>query len=81
MKTEETKKNKVIEKAEINPYFATITATKTNLYALPTSKSEVLCELKNGFTYIIIEEEKGFGKLKSGVGWISLKDIEVTENI
>lgn len=67
--------------AKIKPYYATITAKNTGIYETPSKGAKVVCELRRGFTYIITEEEKGFGKLESGAGWILLKDTELVENI
>ena len=36
------------------------------------TNNPVVCVLKKGGVYTIVDESNGFGKLKSGAGWISL---------
>lgn len=57
-------------------YVVKITATTLNVRAKADSTSSVVTTVKKGEKYTIVEESKGFGKLKSGNGWISLKYTE-----
>jgi hypothetical protein len=53
-------------------YLVQIKITDLNIREDATTKSKSKGYIKPGI-YTIIEEENGFGKLKSGVGWVSLK--------
>lgn len=44
-----------------------------NVRAKPDDNSKVKAVVKNGEVYTIVEENNGWGKLKSGAGWIYLK--------
>lgn len=48
-----------------------------NVRQEPNTKSKVMCVIKYGEAYTIVEEKNGWGKLKSGVGWISLNSAYV----
>lgn len=43
-----------------------------NVRKEPNAKSTITTVVKNGEVFTIVEEYKGWGKLKSGAGWISL---------
>lgn len=53
------------------PYIVRTTVDKLNVRAKPNSSSKITTVAKKG-TYTIVGEENGFGKLKSGAGWIDL---------
>jgi hypothetical protein len=53
-------------------YLVQIKITDLNIREDATAKSRSKGYIKPGI-YTIIEEKNGFGKLKSGVGWVSLK--------
>ncbi len=55
------------------PFVVKITADTLNVRKGPGTKYCVETEVKKGGAYTIIEEKDGWGKLKSGAGWISLK--------
>lgn len=49
------------------------TPEKLPVYERADINSKVTMTIKNKGTYTIVKEESGFGKLKSGVGWVLLK--------
>lgn len=55
------------------PYLVKVTANVLNVRKEPTTNSRIVTTIKNGGVYTIVAEDNGWGKLKSGVGWISLK--------
>jgi len=54
-------------------YKVKITADSLNVRAGAGTKYKSSMTVKKGEVYTIIEEKNGWGKLKSGAGWISLK--------
>ena len=58
------------------PYLAKITANLLNVRAGAGTEFAVKTQVKKNGVYTIIEEKNGWGKLKSGAGWISLKYTE-----
>jgi len=60
------------EVEEFKPYLVKVTASALNIRkGAGTSHAIVGC-IKDKGTYTIVEESNGWGKLKSGAGWISL---------
>ena len=60
------------EVEEFKPYLVKVTASALNIRkGAGTSHTIVGC-IKDKGTYTIVEESNGWGKLKSGAGWISL---------
>lgn len=55
------------------PYIARITADVLNVRSGPSTKYKINTTVKENQAYTIVEEKNGFGKLKSGAGWICLK--------
>lgn len=53
------------------PYVVRVNVEKLNVRAQPNNTSKVKMVLNKG-AYTIVEEKNGFGKLKSGAGWIDL---------
>lgn len=53
-------------------YVVKITATSLNVRAGAGTNYKVTTTVKKNEKYTIIEEKNGWGKLKSGIGWISL---------
>lgn len=49
---------------------------KLNIRYKPSSESGVMTQLNPGATFIIVEEKNGWGKLRSGRGWVNLKFVE-----
>lgn len=60
------------------PYMVKVTASVLNIRKDATVNSKDVGDVRKGECYTIVEEKNGFGKLKSGAGWISL---EYTEKI
>ncbi len=54
-------------------YQIRITASALNVRSGPSMKCPVNTVIKDKKLYTIVEENNGWGKLKSGAGWISLK--------
>lgn len=60
-------------------YVARVTATALNVRKGPGTSYDVSTVIYNGGAYTIVEEKYGWGKLKSGAGWICLKYTERME--
>ena len=58
------------------PYIVRVTATLLNYRKGPGSQYPVNGQIKNGGAYTIVEEKDGWGRLKSGAGWIMLDYVE-----
>ena len=54
------------------PYTVKITTDILNVRQTASATSRVVTTVKKGGVYTIIEEQNGWGKLKSGAGWINL---------
>lgn len=65
-----TEPSKVIGKA-VN-YLVKINTKELNVRSEPSANSKINCTVKKGEVFTIVRESKGWGKLKSGAGWISL---------
>lgn len=61
------------------PYVARVTATALNVRKGPGTSYKVSTVIYKGGAYTIVEEKDGWGKLKSGAGWICLKYTERVE--
>ena len=66
------------ETVEFKPYIVRVTASQLNYRKGPGMNYAINGQIKNGGAYTIVEEKDGWGKLKSGAGWIAL---EYTEKI
>ena len=65
---------------EFMPYIVRITAKSgLNVRSGPGTNYGVVMALAYGGGYTIVEEQNGWGKLKSGIGWICLKYTERVE--
>ena len=53
-------------------YLVRVTVDSLNVRKSPTISSVVVTTVKKGGVYTIVEVSNGWGKLKSGAGWISL---------
>lgn len=60
------------------PYTVKVTASALNVRKGPGTKYAVTTTVKKGEVYTITDEKNGWGRLKSGAGWISLKYTEKT---
>lgn len=49
---------------------------KLNIRYKPSFESGVVTQLNPGATFTIVEEKNGWGKLRSGKGWVNLKFVE-----
>ena len=59
-------------KTEINSFLVEIICNELNIRQKADFNSKVVGTVKKGQVYTIIEESNGLGKLKSGIGYISL---------
>lgn len=55
-----------------NAYTVKITASELNVRKGPSTKYGIVTVVKKNEVYTIVDENNGWGKLKSGAGWISL---------
>lgn len=60
-------------KEEFESYTVKVTANVLNVRDGASIDAKVVTTVKKGEVYTIIDEDNGWGKLKSGAGWISLK--------
>lgn len=60
----------------VTSYKVRVTATTLNVRSGASTSYNVVTTVKKGEVYTIVEEKNGWGKLKSGVGWISLNYTE-----
>lgn len=58
------------------PYLVRVTASALNVRIGAGLKYKIKTDIKKGEVYTIVEELNGWGKLKSGAGWIRLKYTE-----
>ena len=64
------------ETVEFKPYVVRVTASLLNYRKGPGSNYSIKGQIKNGGVYTIVEEKDGWGRLKSGAGWICLDYVE-----
>ena len=57
-------------------YLVRITADKLNVRKGPGTGYTIVTTVEKGEAFTIVEEHSGWGKLRSGIGWISLKYTE-----
>ena len=67
-----TKKEEPIKNTAFKPYLVKITADELNVRAGASTAYKVNTTVKKGGVYTIVAELNGWGKLKSGAGWIKL---------
>ena len=63
----------VVTQTVTETYKVKITASKLNVRSSPNVNSAIVTQVKAGEVYTIIEEREGWGRLKSGAGWIALE--------
>jgi len=68
--------SKVDASSKFTPYTASVTADVLNVRAGAGASYKIVTTVKKGQIYTIVEEKNGFGKLKSGAGWVSLQYIK-----
>ena len=55
------------------PYLIRVMVPALNVRMNPSSSATIVAQVRQNEVYTIVAEEGGFGKLKSGVGWIDLR--------
>ena len=69
----EVSKTKTSTKKEDEPYKVKVTCESLNIRSGPGTKYTIVGHTAKGVSYTIVDTKDGWGKLKSGSGWISLK--------
>ena len=72
-KKEEPKKEETKVQNNKLPYLVKVTCDTLNIRKGASTSYKVVGQVHKGDVFTITEEKNGFGKLKSGAGWISLK--------
>lgn len=72
-----TTKTTTINKTAV-PFLVTIKTSNLRIRSGPSSKYTICGYVQKGITYTIVEVQNGWGKLKSGAGWIYLSSAYVT---
>lgn len=67
------------EEPDFKPYVVRLTAIALNVRTGPGTQYPVAMIIRGGGAFTIVAEENGFGKLKSGAGWIMLQHTERVE--
>ena len=67
------------EEPDFKPYVVRLTAIALNVRTGPGTQYPVAMVIRGGGAFTIVAEENGFGKLKSGAGWIMLQHTERVE--
>lgn len=70
-----------IAKESFKAYTAQVTANALNVRSVAGTGGRVVTTVKKGEVYTIVEEKNGWGKLKSGSGWISLKYVKFVKYV
>lgn len=72
---------KVAATNKFTPYIGRVTAESLNVRSGPSTNYKVTTTVKQHDVYTIVGENNGWGRLKSGAGWVSLKYIEKLRNV
>ena len=64
--------NPTIHVVTVTNYKVVVTTDKLRIRKSPSTSATVVGYIKKNEVYTIVDEQNGFGKLKSGAGWISL---------
>lgn len=75
----ETKPQEVIQGGKPCNYTVRVTADSLNVRTGPGTMYSIVRTVSKPSIYTIVAEQDGFGRLKSGVGWISLEYTERTD--
>ena len=67
------------EEPDFESYVVRLTAIALNVRTGPGTQYPVAMVIRGGGAFTIVAEENGFGKLKSGAGWIMLQHTERVE--
>ena len=65
-------KEKNTKKETFEPYIVMINTSVLNVRKGAGTQYKIVTQVSKGALYTIVEEKNGWGKLKSGAGWISL---------
>ena len=71
--TSNTTSKTTTTKKEDKSYKVKITCDSLNIRSGPGTKYDIVGRTAKSVSYTIVESKDGWGKLKSGAGWISLK--------
>lgn len=71
--SEKTTTTAISQQTSSKKYIIQVTANSLNIRKGPGTNYAITGCIKDKGKYTIVEENNGFGKLKSGAGWISLK--------
>ena len=72
--------NPTVSNPTLANYVVKVTADSLNIRKGPSVSYSVVGELGKGEAYTIVETQNGWGKLKSGVGWINLSYTQRVSN-
>ena len=62
----------------VKTYKVKVIVNKLNVRSKPSANAAIVTQIKKDEVYTIVEEREGWGKLKSGAGWI---DLQYTQKI
>ena len=62
--------------SNFEPYYVRINTPVLNVRSGPSTSYKINTQVTEGQIYTIIGENKGWGRLKSGAGWISLEYVK-----
>ena len=68
--------SEIRELSNFKPYIVRVTVSALNVRETPTTKAKIMKVVYGGNAFTIVDEKDGWGKLKSGLGWIFLKHTE-----
>jgi uncharacterized protein YgiM (DUF1202 family) len=71
---------KEIAKETFKSYTAKVLANTLNVRSGPANTYKVNTVIRKNEVYTIVEEKNGWGRLKSGAGWVSLKFVKFVKN-
>lgn len=73
--------SKIDSNTKFVPYLAQVTTDVLNVRSGAGANYKIVTTVKKNQVYTIVEELNGFGRLKSGAGWISLQYIKKLRNV
>lgn len=71
---------KVVYPISDTSYIIKVNASVLNVRKGPGTSYDITSTIKNGGIYTIVEENNGWGRLKSGAGWISLDYVKKVQS-
>ena len=54
------------------PYLVRVVVDVLNVRLNPNTSAKIVTQVKKNEIFTIVDEKDGWGKLKSGLGWVSL---------